>query len=91
MESNKNPDCNVKLMSQLSHNWRSSMVDMNLNYGTDFKNKEKQISFSTSMIRNIKSWSFASLNLNSKLEIGTVSNQTDIVSNVIDGQLYCLI
>jgi len=67
------------------------MVDMNLNYGTDFKNKEKQISFSTGMIRNIKSWSFASLNLNSKLEIGTVSNQTDIVSNVIDGQLYCLI
>jgi len=46
---------------------------MTMNYGTNFKNKDKQITLTAGMTRSIKSWTFASLAFNSKLEIGTVS------------------
>lgn len=73
MESNKNPDYNLKVMSNMNHNWRSSGVNMDVAYGSNFKNKDKQISLMADLTRSIKSWTYASLALNSKLEIGTVS------------------
>jgi len=60
-------------MTNINHNWRSSSAGMTMNYGTNFKNKDKQITLTAGMTRSIKSWTFASLAFNSKLEIGTVS------------------
>lgn len=74
MESKRNPDYNLKVMGNINHNWKSSGIDMDISYGKDFKNKENQIGLTAALTRSLKSWTFASLSFNSKLEIGTVNS-----------------
>jgi len=73
MASKNFPEFNLKIMSNINHNWKVSGVDMDIYYGPNFKNKENKIGITLSATRAIKSWTYASFGFNSKVEIGTVS------------------
>ena len=64
---------NSKMIANLNHNKRHSELEADIAYGSDFKDVNKQISFSASMDRAIKSIKQASISINGKLLAGSVS------------------
>ena len=70
----RNPELNLKMIGNVNHNKKHSEVDLDVRYGADFKDDEKQIALSASMDRVIKSWAAASASVNAQFLMGKVMN-----------------
>ena len=68
----RNPELNLKLTGDVNHNMKHSEVDVDIRYGPDFKDDEKQIALAASMDRNLKSLTYASASLNGQFLMGKV-------------------
>ena len=70
----RNPEMNLKMIGNVNHNKKHSEVDLDVRYGADFKDGDKQIALSASMDRVIKSWAAASAFVNAQFLMGKVMN-----------------
>ena len=68
----QNPELNFKLTGNVNHNSKRSEIDVDVSYGPDFKDDDKQISLSASMNRNIKSLTYASASFNGNFMMGKI-------------------
>lgn len=76
LEVKRNPELNLKLLSEISHNTKHTEIDGDLWYGPDFKNEEKHAEIRFEMNRNIKSLMDASADIQTRVRVPELVNNS---------------
>ncbi|XP_045158693.2 uncharacterized protein LOC123524511 [Mercenaria mercenaria] len=65
----RNPEFNMKILSDLSHNKKHTEINGDIWYGADFKNDDKHIDMRLEMNRNLKSLMAASADIQTRVRV----------------------
>lgn len=80
----RNPELNLKFLSEIDHNRKHTEIDSDIWYGNDFKNNDKHIEMRFEMNRQLKKLMDVSADIQTRVKIPELVRRSLYFNYVID-------